>query len=89
MSVANILLTKKIDRVKNIVLAFQYQYPIVLVSIYLELFVLEVIIDYAYASNFATHIVYFQYILAFYATQVNLLCYAFGIAYAYCIFNIY
>ena len=53
MSVANILLTEKIDRVKNIVLAFQYWYPIVPVSIYLELFVLEVIIDCAYAFGTA------------------------------------
>lgn len=50
MSVANILLTEKL-RVQDIVIAFQYQYPIVPVSICLELFVLEVIIDYAYASN--------------------------------------
>ena len=44
MSVANILSNREIDRVKNIVIAFQYQYPIVPVSICLELFVLEVII---------------------------------------------
>lgn len=50
MSVANILLTEKL-RVQDIVIAFQYQYPIVPVSICLELFVLEEIIDYAYASN--------------------------------------
>lgn len=34
-------------------MAFQYQYPIVPVSICLELFVLEVIIDFAYAFGTA------------------------------------
>ena len=53
MSVANILSNREIDRVKNIVIAFQYQYPIVPVSICLELFVLEVIIDCAHAFGTA------------------------------------
>ena len=52
MSVANILSNKKL-RVQDIVLAFQYQYPIVPVSICLELFVLEEIIDFAYAFGTA------------------------------------